>query len=98
MNKGKRIFAVAVALLLAAVLISSAAFIAANADHDCCGEQCAVCAGIVTCVRTFGLAAKSLAVMAFIAVVICRAAREIIFFTGREKADTPVTFKVKLLN
>ncbi len=98
MNKGKRIFAVAVALLLAAVLISSAAFIAANADHDCCGEQCAVCAGIVTCVRTFGLAAKSLAVMAFTAVVICRAAREIIFFTGREKADTPVTFKVKLLN
>ena len=98
MNKGKRIFAVAVALLLAAVLISSAAFIVANADHDCCGEQCAVCAGIVTCVRTFGLAAKSLAVMAFIAVAVCRAAREIIFFTGREKADTPVTFKVKLLN
>ena len=98
MNKGKRIFAVAVALLLAAVLISSAAFIAANADHDCCGEQCAVCAGIVTCVRTFGLAAKSLAVMAFTVAVICRAAREIIFFTGREKADTPVIFKVKLLN
>lgn len=39
MNKGKRIFAVAVALLLAAVLISSAAFLCSAISEKICAAD-----------------------------------------------------------
>lgn len=37
------------ALLLALVMILSISFIALNADHDCCGEDCRICAQIRAC-------------------------------------------------
>lgn len=37
------------ALLLALVMILSASFIALNAHHDCCGEDCRICAQIRAC-------------------------------------------------
>ena len=37
------------ALLLALVMILSVSFIALNADHDCCGEDCRICAQIRAC-------------------------------------------------
>ena len=48
MIKPKR-FAAALALLVAFLMLFSALFIALEADHDCCGEGCAVCAQIRAC-------------------------------------------------
>lgn len=48
MNKTKR-FAAVLALLLAFFMLFSILYIALEADHDCCGEDCAVCAAIRTC-------------------------------------------------
>lgn len=48
MNKPKR-FASLLALLVAFIMLSSVLFIALEADHDCCGEGCAVCAQIQAC-------------------------------------------------
>ncbi len=46
--KSKR-FASALALLVAFIMLFSVLFIALEADHDCCGEGCAVCAQIQVC-------------------------------------------------
>lgn len=40
---GSGIIALAVLLCFALVIATSAAFIATHADHDCAGENCAVC-------------------------------------------------------
>ena len=48
MNKPKR-FASVLALLLAFFMLFSILYIALEADHDYCGEDCAVCAAIRTC-------------------------------------------------
>ena len=41
--------AAVLAVLLALVMLFSAAYIALEADHDCCGEDCAVCALLRAC-------------------------------------------------
>ena len=48
MNKPKRIASVLV-LLVAFLMLFSVLFIALEADHDCCGDGCAVCAQIQVC-------------------------------------------------
>ena len=48
MNKPKQLAAV-LALLLALVMLFSVLYIALEADHDCCGDDCAVCAQLHAC-------------------------------------------------
>ena len=48
MIKSKRIASVLV-LLAAFLMLFSVLFLALEADHDCCGEGCAVCAQIQAC-------------------------------------------------
>ena len=48
MNTPKRI-ASALALLAAFIMLFSVLYIALEADHDCCGEGCAVCAQLRAC-------------------------------------------------
>ncbi len=42
-------FASALALLVAIIMLFSVLYIALEADHDCCGEGCAICAHIRAC-------------------------------------------------
>ena len=48
MNRPKRLASV-LALLVAFIMLFSVAYIAFEADHNCCGEGCAVCAQIRAC-------------------------------------------------
>jgi len=48
MTKPKR-FASVLALLVAFVMLFFVLFFVLEADHDCCGEDCAVCARILFC-------------------------------------------------
>ncbi len=48
MFKSKRLASVLV-LLVACIMLFSVLFIAMEADHDCCGEGCAICAQIQAC-------------------------------------------------
>ncbi len=48
MIKSKRLASVLV-LLVACIMLFSVLFIALEADHDCCGEGCAVCVQIQAC-------------------------------------------------
>ena len=57
MNKPRRLVSV-LALLAAFMLLFSVLYIALEADHDCCGEDCAICAQLRACedlLRDLGL-------------------------------------------
>ena len=67
----KRIVSVGMIALILAVMLFSAFFIAAEADHDCTGEDCPICAIIYQCehtLRNVGNAAASQSVVLLIAI------------------------------
>lgn len=81
-----------------AVLLFSSIYVAMEADHDCCGEDCPVCAVIMLCevaVRSIGSAVlPGFAIVAFFS-------RHLSFAMGihsQSFSATPVSLKTKLLN
>ena len=97
MEKKKRIAAfLAVTILL--VLLFSAAFIATEADHDCAGENCPICAQIAVCqnlLKTFSLAVCIAAFPAVVSYMLCRGSFACADVIPR---NTLVSLKVKLTN
>ena len=97
MEKKKRIAAfLAVTILL--VLLFSAVFIAAEADHDCAGENCPICAQIAVCqniLKTFSLAVCIAAFPAVFSYTLCRGS---FACTDAILRNTLVSLKVKLTN
>ena len=49
MRKDKRVSAMLLACVLTAVMLFSVFFIALEADHDCSGEDCVICAVLSVC-------------------------------------------------
>lgn len=49
MGKTKRILAMVMAVALFAVMLSSALFLAEEADHDCIGDGCQICLQMNLC-------------------------------------------------
>ena len=49
MNKADRILAAALACLLAVVMLFSAFYLAVESNHECSGEDCAICAVLNAC-------------------------------------------------
>ena len=84
--------------LLAVVMLSSAVYIAVEADHDCSGEDCAICHQIGVCedlLKSLGLAGAAAAVTAAFTYTMCKA-----ILPCAETTDTLtlVALKVKLSN
>ncbi len=98
MTKRERIAAAALAALAVLVMLSSAFFIVAHADHDCEGEDCRICAQICACVKSFQrFALAALIATAVVAQVYACDVR----LGGKACAfapSTPVLLKVKLSN
>ena len=86
------------AAVLAVVMLFSAVYIAVEADHDCSGEDCAICHQIGVCenlLKSLGLAGAAAAVTAAFTYTMCRA------ILPRAKTIgtlTLVALKVKLSN
>ena len=95
MNKPKCL-ASALAVLLALVMLFSVVYIALEADHDCCGEDCAICAQIQACED---LLRNLLTVAVFAAAARCYFAL-VCVFAGKEcccvHLHTLIALKVKL--
>lgn len=97
MTKFKRITALFVVFAFAFVLLASAAFIAHNADHDCVGEDCIICAQISFCnsvVRSLSLVVVAVYISAIIFKITRReqkSVKQLLF-------DSPVNNKTRLLN
>ena len=86
------------AAVLAVVMLSSAIYLAVEADHDCSGDDCAICHQIGVCenlLKSLGLAGAAAAVTAAFTYTMCRA-----ILPCAETTDTLtlVALKVKLSN
>ncbi len=98
MKKARRWLAVLFAVLFVFTMLSSELYIALEADHDCAGENCSVCAQIGVCHFVLKLLAG--AAVAFLVVTI---RLRLIMQDGlpialNVKNTTPIKLRVKLLN
>ena len=97
MRNQRRICALILFIGLSLIMSVSLAYIALEAHHDCCGEDCPICETIavnIQLIRTLGLALLIPAAILFLRrgqAVRCRHDRHIRFFTG-----TLVSWKVRL--
>ena len=83
---------------LAVVMLSSAIYLAVEANHDCSGDDCAICRQISICenlLKSLGLAGAAAAITAVLTYTMCRA-----ILPCAEMIDTLtlVSLKVKLSN
>ena len=86
------------AAVLAVVMLSSAVYIAVEADHDCTGDDCAICHQIGACenlLKSLGLAGAAAAITAVFTYTMCKA---ILPCTETIDTLTLVSLKVKLSN
>ncbi len=96
--KRKRIAACVIALVMVAAVLFAALFVVVEADHDCVGEGCAVCACIQACVqsfRSFGAGRPSPAVAALCFWLLLLSA---FFLLPTVSLQTPVSRRVRLNN
>ena len=64
------------AAVLAVVMLSSAIYLAVEADHDCSGDDCAICHQIGVCenlLKSLGLAGAAAVITAAFTYTMCRA-------------------------
>ena len=98
MTKKSRLITGLLAAVLAAVMLSSAVYIAVEANHTCSGEDCAICRQISICenlLKTLGLAGAAAAISAAFTYTVCRAILPCAEMNG---TLTLVALKVKLSN
>lgn len=96
-NHAKRILAGVLALALLLALVLCALCIAVEADHDCTGEDCPVCALVHQCenlLRQLAAAVAAAALLAFVALLGVSAAS----YACAVRRATPVSGKVRLNN
>ena len=75
MTKNLRLIKRLLAAVLAAVMLSSAVYIAVEADHDCSGDDCAICRQISICenlLKSLGLAGAAAVFAAAVRYAPCR--------------------------
>ena len=98
MTKKSRLITGLLAAVLAAVMLSSAVYIAVEANHNCSGEDCAICHQLQVCenlLKSIGLAGAAAAISAAFTYTVGRA---ILPCTEMIGTLTLVSLKVKLSN
>ena len=98
MTKKFRFMVRLLAVVLAVAMLSSAVYIAVEADHDCSGDDCAICRQISICenlLKSLGLAGAAAAISAALTYALCKA---ILPCAERLGTGTLVALKVKLSN
>lgn len=96
MEKKKRIAALLLAVTVLLVMLYSALFIAAEADHDCVGENCPICYQINVCQNTLKNLSLAVCAVAFAAAFTYTLCRSISVCTDYAQSYTLVSLKVKL--
>ena len=98
MTKKFRFLTGLLAAVLVVVMLSFAVYIAIEADHDCSGEDCAICHQIGVCenlLKSLGFAGAAAAITAAFTYTMCKA---ILPCTETIDTLTLVSLKVKLSN
>ena len=94
----KRIAAALLGLLLLSLLLCSAFYVAAEAEHDCTGEDCPVCLSLEHCaslLRQLGSGARIQSAASLSVLTVFLAA---LVLASVGLTETPVTRKVRLNN
>ncbi|MBQ9545559.1 MAG: AraC family transcriptional regulator [Clostridia bacterium] len=94
----RRVGAAILAAFLLICVTASLIFIAGEADHDCSGDDCPVCAFIAICRNTLRSLFEAAAVFAVTAASVGFAAVTVSASSAGLHGATPVSLKVKLLN
>ncbi|MBR0302636.1 MAG: hypothetical protein IJQ80_02190 [Clostridia bacterium] len=94
----RKICALFLALVIVFAVASSLFIIIHEADHDCCGEDCPVCAVIEACVDTIIVISALAAAFALGSSSRCRVVSGMVLPKLFGSRNTPVTLKIKLLN
>ncbi|MBO4915374.1 MAG: hypothetical protein J5449_09235 [Oscillospiraceae bacterium] len=98
MTKKRRIAAAVLAALVVLVALSASVFMIEHADHDCAGEDCAICERLYACAQNLRSLAAA-AIVVFAAVIFASVLRVCVDRGASSYAQrTPVSLKVKLSN
>lgn len=98
MKKNGRVPAMILACVLAFIMLFSVFFIALEAEHDCHGEDCAICAVLSLCenaLRQLVSIGAAAAILTLIRLVCFLAGEQYVVHHG---VSTLITLKVKLSN
>lgn len=98
MAKKRRLAAIMLAALLLVAVTASLFVVAYEADHDCIGEGCSVCAVIALCRNTLKTLCGVLLTAAVAFACFRFAASLLSAYCVSSYRETPITLKVKLLN
>ena len=98
MAKHRRLAAVLLAALLLVAVAASLFLMAQEADHDCIGDGCPVCAVLALCRNTLKTLCGVLLAAAVAFACFRVAARILSDLRVLSDRETPITLKVKLLN
>ena len=96
MTKKKRIISLIVAVAVFFVMLYSALYIAAEANHDCVGENCPICYQISVCENTLKNLSLAVCAVAFAAAFTYTLCRSITACADVTPSYTLVSLKVKL--
>ncbi len=94
----KRIAAGVMGLLMLVIVLFSAFYVAAEADHDCCGEDCPVCESIQLCEATLRRAVSGTTAPRAAVVPVVLFLFAVIPATLQVSGETLVSRKVRLNN
>ncbi len=97
-SKYKGIAAGILGILMFVIMLLSAHYIAAEADHECTGEDCPICACVQLCENTLhqlgdGIALMAAVVLPIVLLYICA-----FLYAPDHPQETPVSRKVRLNN
>ncbi|MCC8016678.1 MAG: hypothetical protein LIO43_04835 [Clostridiales bacterium] len=96
MEKKNRIVAAFLAVIVFVVMLYSALYIAAEADHDCVGDNCPICAQINVCQNTLKNLSLAVCAAVFAAAFTYTLCRSISACADITPSYTLVSLKVKL--
>ena len=96
MTKKKRIISVVVAVAVFFVMLYSALYIAAEANHDCVGENCPICYQISVCENTLKNLSLAVCAVTFAVAFTYTLCRSISVCTDYAQSYTLISLKVKL--
>ena len=98
MANKRRFASIIIAAFIVVAVLTSLFVVAHEADHDCIGEDCPVCAVIAACQTILKTLRDALVVAAAALVCFVVAASIEKFISIRSSENTPISLKVKLLN
>lgn len=98
MKKRNRIIALLLAVIVLFIMAFSLVIVAAEANHECCGENCPICEIIAICENNI----KGLSlILVFVSLMVALALMRTFLRDTRAflcQSQTPVSLKVKLTN